>query len=80
MRSNEGSKPALGSSLAHTAHKVSRVSAQLKEMQVNVSDGLARHHERSAGVRCAARAFKFLSHALTQFAIYVAYIYMFQLL
>ena len=80
MRSSEGSKPALGSSLAHTAHKVSRVSAQLKEMQVNVSDGLARHHERSAVVRCAARAFKFLSHDLTQFAIYVAYIYMFQLM
>ena len=80
MRSSEGSKPALGASLAHTAHKVSRVSAQLKEMQVNVSDGLARHHERSAGVRCAARAFKFLSHDLTQFAIYVAYIYMFQLM
>jgi len=69
-----------GSSLAVTAHKISRVTSQLREMQVNVTDGLARKHERHAGLRCATRAFKFLSHDLTQFAVYVVYIYMFQLM
>ena len=67
-----------GSSLAVTVNKVSRVTSQLRMVQVNVTEGLAREHERSACLRFAARAFKILSHDLTQFAVYVVYIYMFQ--
>ena len=69
-----------GSSLAVTVNKVSRVTSQLRMVQVNVTEGLAREHERSACLRFAARAFKILSHDLTQFAVYVVYIYMFQLM
>ena len=69
-----------GSSLAVTAHKVSRVTSQLRDLTAAAKTELVEKHERSAGLRCFTRAFKFLSHDLTQFAVYVVYIYMFQLM
>ena len=52
----------------------------MKKKRVELKTRFEAHHDQSVGVRCAARAFRFLSHDLTQFLVYVVYIYMFQLM
>ena len=66
--------------LAVTAHKLSATNTYITAKRAEMHTRFAAKHDRSFGVRCVLRAFNFLSHDLTQFAVYVVYIYMFQLM